>query len=95
MSNHQPLSENSNKFQKKYFDFSGRITGTTYFLRAFLANILSFIAGYFCGYGWVISTPILVFGAVMLFYLFGIVSLLFIKEQTRLIQKMFSYGPEQ
>jgi uncharacterized membrane protein YhaH (DUF805 family) len=67
MSNNQFTTENSNKFQEKYFDFTGRISGTTYFLRAFLANILSFIAGYLCGYGWVASSTILVFGAVMLF----------------------------
>lgn len=67
MSNNQHTAENSNKFREKYFDFSGRITGTTYFLRAFLANILSFVAGYLCGYGWVVSFTTLIFGAVMLF----------------------------
>ena len=40
---------------KKYFDFSGTISGTTYFFRNLLSGILGFIGGYLIGMG-VIST---------------------------------------
>ena len=36
---------------KKYFDFSGTINGTTYFLRNLLSGIVGFIGGYFVGIG--------------------------------------------
>lgn len=36
---------------KKYFDFSGTINGTTYFLRNVLSGILGFIGGYLIGTG--------------------------------------------
>lgn len=36
---------------KKYFDFSGTINGTTYFLRNLLSGIAGFIGGYLMGHG--------------------------------------------
>ena len=36
---------------KKYFDFSGTISGTTYFFRNLLSSILGFIGGYVVGLG--------------------------------------------
>jgi uncharacterized membrane protein YhaH (DUF805 family) len=36
---------------KKYFDFSGTITGTTYFFRNLLSGIVGFIGGYTIGSG--------------------------------------------
>lgn len=36
---------------KKYFDFSGTINGTTYFLRNLLSGIAGFIGGYLMGQG--------------------------------------------
>ena len=36
---------------KRYFDFSGTISGTTYFFRNLLAGILQFIGGYMVGVG--------------------------------------------
>jgi uncharacterized membrane protein YhaH (DUF805 family) len=36
---------------KKYFDFSGTINGTTYFLRNALSGIIGFIGGYLIGLG--------------------------------------------
>ena len=36
---------------KKYFDFSGTISGTTYFLRNLLSSVLGFIGGYLVGLG--------------------------------------------
>ena len=36
---------------KKYFDFSGTISGTTYFFRNLLSSILGFIGGYIVGLG--------------------------------------------
>ena len=36
---------------KKYFDFSGTINGTTYFLRNLLSSISGFIGGYLIGQG--------------------------------------------
>ena len=36
---------------KKYFDFSGTISGTTYFFRNLLSTIVGFIGGYIVGVG--------------------------------------------
>jgi hypothetical protein len=36
---------------KKYFEFSGTISGTNYFLRNLLASTIAFIGGYSLGYG--------------------------------------------
>lgn len=36
---------------KKYFDFSGTISGTTYFFRNLLSSIIGFIGGYMVGLG--------------------------------------------
>lgn len=36
---------------KKYFDFSGTINGTTYFLRNLLSSIAGFMGGYLIGQG--------------------------------------------
>jgi uncharacterized membrane protein YhaH (DUF805 family) len=36
---------------KKYFDFSGTISGTTYFFRNLLSGIIGFIGGYVIGTG--------------------------------------------
>jgi uncharacterized membrane protein YhaH (DUF805 family) len=35
----------------KYFQFTGTINGTTYFLRNMLSTLLSYIGGYSVGYG--------------------------------------------
>lgn len=53
--------------ENKYFDFSGRIGGTTYFLRSILANIFQYIAGFICGVGWEMNISVLLLGCVMLF----------------------------
>ena len=36
---------------KKYFEFSGTINGSNYFLRNIIATIVSFFGGYMTGYG--------------------------------------------
>jgi len=36
---------------KKYFEFSGTISGTNYFLRNLLSSFVAFFAGYMIGYG--------------------------------------------
>ena len=68
MNNQNNQKSETSEFQKKYLDFSGRIRGSTYFFRALLANILAFVGGYLCGWGWYMSFATLIFGAVMLFF---------------------------
>jgi len=68
MNNQDNQKSETSEFQKKYLDFSGRIRGSTYFFRALLANILAFVGGYLCGWGWYMSFATLIFGAVMLFF---------------------------
>ena len=66
--NNQVVPENeTNEFTNEYFDFSGRIGGTTYFLRALLANILQFVTGFICGLGWELSIVLFLIGCGMLF----------------------------
>jgi len=36
---------------KKYFDFSGTISGTNYFLRNLISTFIAFFSGYMVGYG--------------------------------------------
>ncbi len=36
---------------KKYFDFSGTISGTNYFLRNLISTFIAFFAGFMVGYG--------------------------------------------
>lgn len=68
MNNQDNQKSETSEFKKKYLDFSGRIRGSTYFFRALLANILAFVGGYLCGWGWYMSVTTLIFGAVMLFF---------------------------
>lgn len=66
--NNQVVPENeTNYFRNKYFEFSGRIGGTTYFLRAILANILQYVTGYICGIGWELSVVLFLIGCGMIF----------------------------
>lgn len=39
------------KEYKKYFEFSGTISGTNYLLRNLLSSLMAFIGGYLIGYG--------------------------------------------
>ena len=51
----------------KYFQFSGRITGTTFFFRNTLANILLYLAGFTYGLGKEASNTALLLGVGMFF----------------------------
>jgi len=45
---------------KKYFEFSGTITGTNYLLRNLVAVFAAFISGFILGFGLGLEQPILV-----------------------------------
>jgi len=64
---HRVQSKKETTIENKYFDFSGRIGGTTYFLRSILANIFQYIAGFICGVGWETNISVLLLGCGMLF----------------------------
>lgn len=51
---------------KKYFDFSGTISGSTYLLRNLIAGVGAFIGGFLIGYGIVQSTGIIMLGLLIL-----------------------------
>lgn len=51
---------------KKYFDFSGTISGSTYLLRNIIASVAAFLGGVLIGYGLVESTGIIMLGLLVL-----------------------------
>ena len=51
---------------KKYFDFSGTISGSTYLLRNIIASVAAFLGGVLIGYGLVQSTGIIMLGLLVL-----------------------------
>ena len=51
---------------KKYFDFSGTISGSTYLLRNIIASVGAFLGGFLLGYGIVQSTGIIMLGLLVL-----------------------------
>jgi hypothetical protein len=51
---------------KKYFEFSGTISGSNYLLRNLIAGIGAFIGGFLIGYGIVESTGIIMLGMLVL-----------------------------
>ena len=53
------------KEYKKYFEFSGTISGTNYFLRNLLSSLVAFIGGYLIGYG--VASQIIGYTTVGLF----------------------------
>jgi uncharacterized membrane protein YhaH (DUF805 family) len=54
---------------KKYFEFSGYVSGLTFLLRNILSTLLSFVGGFMAGWGWSQSFPIFVLGIVSLYYI--------------------------
>ena len=74
---------------KKYFEFSGTISGLNYFLRNLIAIIGSFIGGYSVGYGLASQEMGLVaLGFLIIAPTFWLVLLISIKEVWRYSQKM-------
>ena len=51
---------------KKYFDFSGTISGSTYLLRNIIASLSAFIGGFLIGYGMVESVGLIMLGMIIL-----------------------------
>jgi uncharacterized membrane protein YhaH (DUF805 family) len=51
---------------KKYFDFSGTISGSTFLLRNLIAGVVAFIGGFLIGYGIVQSTGLIMLGLLVL-----------------------------
>jgi len=51
---------------KKYFDFSGTISGSTYLLRNIIASVAAFLGGVLIGYGLVQSTGMIMLGLLVL-----------------------------
>lgn len=57
---------------KKYFQFSGTISGTDYLLRNLLSSLFGFIAGFLLGMGFLIEHSMF---SIFLFVLFGVIIL--------------------
>jgi hypothetical protein len=51
---------------KKYFEFSGTISGSNYLLRNLIAGVAAFIGGFLIGYGIVQSTGLIMLGLLIL-----------------------------
>lgn len=51
---------------KKYFDFSGTISGSTYLLRNIIASVGAFLGGFLLGYGIIQSTVLIILGILIL-----------------------------
>jgi uncharacterized membrane protein YhaH (DUF805 family) len=51
---------------KKYFDFSGTISGSTYLLRNIIASAGAFLGGFLIGYGIVDSVGLIMLGMLVL-----------------------------
>lgn len=51
---------------KKYFDFSGTISGANYLLRNLIASSTAFLGGFLIGYGLVESTGLIMLGLLIL-----------------------------
>jgi uncharacterized membrane protein YhaH (DUF805 family) len=50
---------------KKYFEFSGTISGSNYLLRNIIAGVGAFIGGFLIGYGIVQSTGLIMLGLLV------------------------------
>ena len=51
---------------KKYFEFSGTISGGTYLLRNIIASVGAFLGGFLIGYGMVESVGLIMLGMLIL-----------------------------
>lgn len=51
---------------KKYFEFSGTISGGNYLLRNLIASVAAFVGGFLIGYGIVESTGLIMLGMLVL-----------------------------
>lgn len=51
---------------KKYFEFTGTISGVNYLLRNIIASATAFLGGFLIGYGLVESTELIILGLLIL-----------------------------